>query len=102
MWELRRQNKRSAMKLHTLPVALLTAALLLVADLARAFAPPRPHLQLSTTSSFSFSKRTSAREAGPLFGFMGDKERDRLTRDSEPEEYFRTCVCGLLDSRKRW
>lgn len=26
----------------------------------------------------------------PLFGFLGDKERDALTRDSEPEQFFQT------------
>jgi hypothetical protein len=78
------------MKFRTLPLALLCAALLLAAaGLASAFAPPRPHVQASSTPSISLATRTVA-GAGPLFGFMGDKDRDRLTRDSEPEDYFRT------------
>jgi len=35
--------------------------------------------------------RVSQREkTTPLFGFLGPPERDSLTRDTEPEEFFQT------------
>jgi hypothetical protein len=74
------------------PVQLSLVTLCVVASLASAFAP-RPALSTSgTLGGVKFSTARSTPGAQPLFGFMGDKERDELTRDSEPEDFFRTYV----------
>jgi hypothetical protein len=86
------------------PVQLSLVTLCVVSSLASAFAP-RP--ALSSTGgggALKFSTARSTPGAQPLFGFMGDKERDQLTRDSEPEDFFRTYVryscCACL--RAMW
>jgi hypothetical protein len=49
----------------------------------------QPH---STKKTLSFQSHgvDVVRASAPLYGFLGDKERDALTRDSEPEEFFAT------------
>jgi hypothetical protein len=78
------------------PVQLSLVTLCVVASLASAFAP-RPAVSSSGGAALKFSTARSTPGAQPLFGFMGDKERDQLTRDSEPEDFFRTyvrCCCA--------
>jgi hypothetical protein len=66
------------MKNSCLITILALAALLL--SMSNAFAPI-PALA---------AKRSMASQQQPLYGFLGDKERDGLTRDSEPEDFFQT------------
>jgi hypothetical protein len=66
------------MKTFTLTAAIL--AICLMANV-NAFAPST---KVSLTTSTTTRKPTAA------FGFLGDKERDKLTRDSEPEQFFAT------------
>mmetsp|Transcript_11766 Transcript_11766/g.15352 ORF Transcript_11766/g.15352 Transcript_11766/m.15352 type:complete len:97 (+) Transcript_11766:110-400(+) len=48
----------------------------------------------SSGSRFAVSRKTS------LNGFMGDPERPKLTRDSEPEEFFATDMDKMSDEEK--
>ena len=54
--------------------------------LASGFAPRAQPLGRSITSHGG----GAARRVPPLFGFLGDKERDTLSRETEPNEYFKT------------
>jgi hypothetical protein len=61
----------------------ITSLLLVLAYLfgfSSAFAPP-------TSQALAFRRSTSR-----IFINIGEQERQKLTRDSEPEEYFRTYV----------
>lgn len=62
---------------------------LLLLHFAAAFVVPRP--QHSSSSAATTASRTTTSTI-PLFSFMGDKDRDKLTRDSEPEDFFVTYV----------
>lgn len=53
-----------------------------------------PHSQ-HTPAVTQGQKRTAF-----LYGFLGDKERDNLTRDSEPEEFFATNTDKMSDKDK--
>jgi len=45
----------------------------------------------STTAFVGAGNKHRFRTGGtPLFDFLGPKERDSLTRDNEPEEFFQT------------
>lgn len=60
-----------------------TIAVVLVASLcatSSAFTTPTPLLWRTKVGT----------KVPPVFGFLGDKERDNLSRDSEPEEFFST------------
>jgi hypothetical protein len=60
-------------------ISLILTIAFCVLGAATAFAP---------TSKVAFSQRTKP----PKMGFMGDEEPPKLTRDNEPEEYFKTYV----------
>jgi hypothetical protein len=62
------------------PSFLSLIALVVVLCTSNAFAP-KPALTRTTTATQNVT---------PLFGFLGDKERDRLSRDNEPEDFFAT------------
>lgn len=50
-------------------------------------------LLLASSNAFApkaFLTTKTATKATPLFGFLGEPERKKLTRDSEPEEFFAT------------
>lgn len=67
--------------------SLIAAALLSVACLvsnSAAFVPTGHHHLMTTTKT-----TTRATTMGPLFIEL-EKERNALTRDSEPEEFFKT------------
>lgn len=52
-------------------------------------------LLLASSNAFApkaFLTTKTATKATPLFGFLGEPERKKLTRDSEPEEFFATWV----------
>jgi hypothetical protein len=67
----------------SLVAAVLVCIACLLSDSA-AFAPP---VGQTTTSNRVFDNGHVA----PLnMGFFNDKERDALTRDSEPKDYFQT------------
>ncbi|KAL7572102.1 hypothetical protein ACA910_001741 [Epithemia clementina (nom. ined.)] len=53
-------------------------------------------IQLKPTVTTS----TTQRRQIPLYNFLGDKERDALTRDSEPEEFFATNTDKMTDEEK--
>lgn len=63
---------------------LVATILLSIVCLSAAF-----HVQPRSTG-VAFSKTQQLDTTTSLYGFMGDKERDTLTRDSEPEEFFAT------------
>lgn len=64
---------------------LIATILLSVACLSAAF-----QVQPRVNSVTAFSPKNQVDTATSLYGFLGDKERDTLTRDSEPEEFFAT------------
>lgn len=73
---------------------LIATILLSVACLSTAFqVQPRTQGAVGAFSSSSAATRGTTTTTTPLYGFLGDKERDGLTRDSEPEEFFATYVC---------
>lgn len=47
------------------------------------------HVQPRSSKVLAFSQ-SSVGTTSSLYGFLGDKERESLTRDSEPEEFFAT------------
>eukprot|EP00549_Striatella_unipunctata_P026388 CAMPEP_0118714194 /NCGR_PEP_ID=MMETSP0800-20121206/26028_1 /TAXON_ID=210618 ORGANISM="Striatella unipunctata, Strain CCMP2910" /NCGR_SAMPLE_ID=MMETSP0800 /ASSEMBLY_ACC=CAM_ASM_000638 /LENGTH=69 /DNA_ID=CAMNT_0006619913 /DNA_START=32 /DNA_END=241 /DNA_ORIENTATION=- len=69
------------MKTFSHAMNLLLAAILLLAVSTSAFSVSKPQAQVGSR----FAVRTRVN-----MGFLGDKERDVLSRDNEPEEYFAT------------
>ncbi|GKY92653.1 hypothetical protein MPSEU_000235400 [Mayamaea pseudoterrestris] len=72
----------------------LSSAIMLLACLCAATAFTSPKLPVIATRS-RVSQTTP-----PLFGFLGDKERDGLTRDSEPDQFFSTNTDKMTDAEK--
>mmetsp|Transcript_16126 Transcript_16126/g.33881 ORF Transcript_16126/g.33881 Transcript_16126/m.33881 type:complete len:103 (-) Transcript_16126:351-659(-) len=68
---------------------------LAVATMATAFAPSATRTHFISTAS------SSQERASPLYmGFGMDPEREKLTRDSEPDEYFSTNTDKMSDEEK--
>lgn len=85
------------MKLSTPLNGLFTLVLsiLAIVQLSDSFSPTTTFVSSRKVSSSSWqtaapATTTATKTTTQLSGFLGDKERDGLTRDSEPEEYFQT------------
>ena len=70
-------------------------SLLIIAATATAFSPAAPSRAVHTTTS---SSRTTSSALG--MGFMPEPEREKLTRDSEPDEFFSTNTDKMTDEQK--
>jgi hypothetical protein len=71
--------------LHYLSALLILSVAFLASD-SSAFAP----VNLVSTSSFVGSWKTNESMSSLKMGFFDEKERNALTRDSEPQDYFQT------------
>ena len=63
---------------------LIATILLSIVCLSTAF-----QVQPRSTNGVAFSK-SQLDTTTSLYGFLGDQERDALTRESEPEDFFAT------------
>jgi hypothetical protein len=66
--------------------AVLSAIVVVLACAFQKAAAFVPYTHASSLATVKQQKRSTTN----VFGFLGDKERDALTRDSEPEQYFQT------------
>jgi len=62
-------------------------------------------LLVNTSEAFMIRTPTAAASSTrqtihQRFGFMGDQEREKLTRDNEPEEFFATNTDKMSDQEK--
>jgi hypothetical protein len=80
------------MPLVVVVVVVLLAVMTLSVD---AFAPPQPSFMARTTTVSSSSKTR-------VYGFMPEPEREKLTRDSEPEDFFATWVISIFVVFMAW
>ena len=75
-------------------VAVAVILVLSLSEIADAFVPA---VKVTTTTRPQQVKIGRSPAFTPLhMGFLGDKERERLTRADEPEDYFKTYVRSLL------
>ena len=81
----RGERKKLTMMKPSVPLCVLAlVAVSILLSSTEAFAP-RPAIVSSSSRTFQGTAKTN-----PLFGFLGPKERESLSRDDEPEEFFQT------------